>query len=148
MKIDREKSSDYFQTLGELRQEYRISHPEISIPIGFEFEYLPDSFESAISEADSCAAIMPDGERVGIEYLILGQHFIPDPDSAGYSGMPSDSEKRLASYAKSVIKGLETGRFTYLAHPDLLNFTGPESVYEKHMREICLASRELQIPLG
>ncbi len=148
MKIDREKAADYFKTLGELRQEYRITHPEIYIPVGFEFEYFPGAFDSYIEEADSCAAVLPDGERVGIEYLILGQHFTGfGSENGGYSGMPGDSEKRLASYVEAVIAGMETGKFTYLAHPDLINFTGSVQVYEKHMREIPIAAKKLGIPL-
>ena len=146
--VNRELASDYFRTLGLLRQEYRESHPDIRIPIGFEMEYLPQVFESSLQEIDTCAALLDSGERITMEYMILGQHFLwPDSGIPGYMGMPDDSEKRLAAYVDAVIAGMETGRFTYLAHPDLINFTGSEAFYEEHMREICIAAKELSVPL-
>ncbi|MBR6321862.1 MAG: histidinol-phosphatase [Lachnospiraceae bacterium] len=146
--VNTEMAEDYFMTLGLLREEYRKSHPEIYIPIGFELEYYPGFFEQSLEEIQNCAALLPSGERVGIDYIILGQHMIGlDTDTPGYTGMPDDSEKRLANYVSSVIAGMETGRFTYLAHPDLINFTGPEEIYEKHMRDICIAAKEFQVPL-
>lgn len=34
-----------------------------------------------------------------------------------------------------------------LAHPDVPNYTGPREAYEQAMHSICLAAKELQIPL-
>lgn len=42
---------------------------------------------------------------------------------------------------------MNTGVFTYVAHPDLFNFCGDGAIYEKYMRKICVASRECGIPL-
>ena len=124
LEVNRELASDYLFTLGVLRQEYRETHPEIRIPIGLELEYFPEVFESTLQ-------------------VMIGL----SSDTPGYTGMPDDSEKRLAAYVSSVIAGMESGRFTYLAHPDLINFTGADVVYEKHMREICIAAKELSVPL-
>ena len=148
LEVNRELASDYFRTLGLLRQEYRETHPGIRIPIGLELEYFPEVFESTLQVIDSCAAVLDSGERVSLEYIILGQHMIGlSSDTPGYTGMPDDSEKRLAAYVSSVIAGMESSRFTYLAHPDLINFTGADAVYEKHMRDICIAAKELSVPL-
>ena len=146
--VDKALVDDYFRTLGKLREEYRVTHPEIYIPIGFEMEYFPDVFDKTMDDIASCRVQLESGEEIHLDYMILGQHMAGlNTEAPGYSGMPSDSEARLADYVENVIKGLETGRFTYLAHPDLINFTGPEAVYEKHMREICIAAKELKIPL-
>ena len=148
MEIDREQASDYFRTLGVLREEYRKSHPEIRIPIGLEMEYFPGAFESSLDVIDACKVTLESGEEAGLEYMILGQHMAGlNTGKGSYSGVPDDSEERLEDYVSNVIRGLETGRFSYLAHPDLIHFTGPEKVYEKHMRNICIEAKRLGIPL-
>ena len=45
------------------------------------------------------------------------------------------------------MQALETGLYTYLAHPDLINFTGSETFYRREMERLCLAAKELNIPL-
>ena len=42
---------------------------------------------------------------------------------------------------------MECGVFTYVAHPDMINFIGDESLYEKEMTRLCLASKKNNIPL-
>ena len=34
-----------------------------------------------------------------------------------------------------------------MAHPDLINFTGDDEVYQNHMRRLCVAMKELDLPL-
>ena len=53
----------------------------------------------------------------------------------------------MAAYISQVIKGMETGLFTYVAHPDVITFTGDLAVYRREAGRICEASRELDIPL-
>ena len=45
------------------------------------------------------------------------------------------------------VEALQTGLFTYFAHPDLIRFTGPSDVYERHMRRICRAAADAAVPL-
>ena len=42
---------------------------------------------------------------------------------------------------------METGLFTYLAHPDLVYYMGGDEVYTRHMRRIVKKAIELDIPL-
>jgi histidinol-phosphatase (PHP family) len=42
---------------------------------------------------------------------------------------------------------MKTGRFTYLAHPDLINYMGPDDVYCRHMRRIVETSIDMDLPL-
>ena len=42
---------------------------------------------------------------------------------------------------------LETGKFTYIAHPDLINFVGDRKVYCHHVRELCRAAKQSGTPL-
>ena len=46
-----------------------------------------------------------------------------------------------------VIKAAQTGRYLYIAHPDIINFVGDKKVYEKEMIRLCTAMKELNIPL-
>ena len=47
----------------------------------------------------------------------------------------------------TAIEGMKSGRYLYLAHPDLINFTGEEELYCQQMKRLCLAMKEVDIPL-
>ena len=53
----------------------------------------------------------------------------------------------MERFVDLVIGAMETGAFTYVAHPDILNFTGPEEAYAAQVRRLCETSKRLQIPL-
>ena len=57
--------------------------------------------------------------RSGVRYMILGQHFL----------------------------ALQTGLFSYFAHPDLLGFTGGDDEYRRQMRRLCRAAKDGGVPL-
>ena len=42
---------------------------------------------------------------------------------------------------------MQTGLFTYLAHPDFIKFVGEESVFNKHMRRLCEGMKAMEVPL-
>ena len=42
---------------------------------------------------------------------------------------------------------MHTGLFTYIAHPDIVNFTGDAKIYRKHVRRLCQAAKSCKIPL-
>ena len=128
-----EELGDYVRTVEALREKYR---DQITIRLGFEAEYYPSRFEDMLRLLG----------QYDYDYLILGQHFIDNEQSA-YMGVPTDSEAVLCRYVDQVIEGLETGKFTYLAHPDLVHFTGEDVIYEQHMRRLCRACLDMNIPL-
>lgn len=134
IRMQPEELPDYAATLRALRDEYR---GKIDLRIGMEVEYYPKYFPHLVELL----------RENGIEYIILGQHFIGNEVGEPYSGAKTDDEAILARYVSQVIEGLETGLFTYLAHPDLLNFTGDEGVYTREMRRLCQRAKELDIPL-
>lgn len=126
---------DYFAELRQLREKYR---DQIELHIGFEMEYYPAYFEAMLENA----------KRVGAEYLILGQHFLANEHPGGHgSQRDTDSEEKLAEYVATVIKGIQSGVFTYVAHPDIFKFSGDREAYRREMRKICVASREYNVPL-
>ena len=53
----------------------------------------------------------------------------------------------MRRYCHQVIEALETGKITYVAHPDLINFVGDPKVYQRHMRDLCRAAKETATPL-
>lgn len=127
------KAKEYVTELSALREKYR---DKIEISIGFESEYYPDVFSNMVNCATS----------FGGEYLILGQHFLDEsnPISAITS---TDSPDFLEKYVLNVTEAIKSKVFTYVAHPDMLNFTGDKDVYCEQMRKICRASLEYNIPL-
>lgn len=130
-----EDCKDYFSSLQSLREKYK---DQIQIHIGFEMEYYPGYFESMLKMV----------KDMGAEYLILGQHFLEsDVDHGIYSGIPSDDVTNLKQYCDLAVEGLSTGVFTYLAHPDLFNFTGETNVYEEVMRDMIVKINKLGYPL-
>ena len=128
-----EELEDYVRTVEGLRQKYA---DRIRILLGFEAEYYPALF------ADMLRLL----GKYDYDYLIMGQHFIGNEDGP-YSGSPTTDSARLTQYVDQVIQGLATGKFTYLAHPDLLNFTGDNTFYEMEMTRLCRACIDMSIPL-
>ncbi len=130
------QAKDYVDTLHTLTREYA---DRIELYIGFEAEYIPTCFEEMVSTAAAW----------GAEYLILGQHYLyTDKHSTGIKTYaPFEDEAILKDYVDTVIEGMSTGRFTYLAHPDVMQFDGTAEAYERQMRRLCIASRELNVPL-
>lgn len=137
MRMRPELLPDYMYSLRTLREKYA---DQIEMHIGFEIEYYPEVFDDLI----------PFYRRHGLEYLILGQHWIGKENTPGEGYRcfkPTDSEENLRIYADTVIKGMETGLFTYLCHPDVIWYTGPDEIFEKYMRKIARRAKELGVPV-
>lgn len=128
-------ADDYVKSVSELREKYS---DKVKISIGFEMEYYKEYFEEMLDIARKYKA----------DYLILGQHFIKNQHPSGVGSVgPTDSEEHLACYVDEVIEGMKTGVFSYVAHPDLVCFTGDDEVYYKHITRLCFAAKKLDIPL-
>lgn len=125
---------EYFSSLENLRKEYQ---KDIRILIGFEAEYMPHIIE----EQDKFLKDYP------LDYMILGQHFVGVECFENYAGNETDSTQILSSYVDLCIEGMKSGRYLYLAHPDLIYFTGDIDIYQKEMRRLCLAMKELDVCL-
>ena len=135
-RVSTAEAPSYIQSILALRDEYA---DRIEIHIGFEAEYIPTCFEEMVSTAAAW----------GAEYLILGQHYLyTDKHSTGIKTYaPFEDEAILKDYVDTVIEGMSTGRFTYLAHPDVMQFDGTAEAYKRQMRRLCIASRKLNVPL-
>lgn len=129
------QTKEYIETIAALKEEYR---DRIEIYTGFETEYLPEHFDEMVEFATLS----------GAEYLILGQH------SVGYDGIDlqwsvdeTDDKEKLREYADCVVNAVHSGKISYVAHPDIFNFTGDKELYREEMRRICVASNETETPL-
>lgn len=129
-------AQDYIRTLSALREEYK---DKIEIHIGFECEYYPLYFSDMLNYA----------RELGAEYLILGQHFVGSEHPDGlYCGGKHITPDRLGEYVDCVIGAMESGVFSYVAHPDVFHFVnGCEADYEKEMRRLCRAAARMDYPL-
>ncbi|MDY6324159.1 MAG: histidinol-phosphatase [Catonella sp.] len=132
MKMD--QLEDYVTTVSKLREEYK---DDIEIHIGLEVEYYPAYFDELIKFES----------RFPIEYFILGQHWLGNEIKDVSPFMETDDPKTLERYYYQTAEALETGRFTYFAHPDVMNFVGDEKIYDYWMRKLCKKASELHIPL-
>lgn len=125
---------DYVQTVLQLRSEYA---GRIEIPLGLELEYYPQLLPK----------LLPALRDQPIDYVILGQHFIGNEYDASYNGLMTYEEDTLRQYCDQSIDAMQTGLFTYFAHPDLIHYCGDPKVYQKHMRRICTEAKSCGIPL-
>ncbi len=124
----------YFSSLESLKKEYA---KDIKIYIGFETEHCPDM----IPEQDALLAGYP------LDYMICGQHFLKTEYESNYAGRPHGDEEFLRGYVDAAIEGIKSGRYLYLAHPDLINFTGEEELYRKYMKRLCVTLKEAEVPV-
>lgn len=130
-----EEVGAYFSEIELLREKYK---DKIEIKIGFEMEYYPLHFNNMLKNA----------VEYGAEYLILGPHFLDEEHPDGvHTIIETDSTNRLKEYVNCVVDGIKSGVFTYIAHPDMINFIGDISVYQREIRKICVAAREYNTPL-
>lgn len=136
MRMSLRDADGYFSSLEQLREEYK---KEIQIYIGVEAEYFPNYFHNLIS-------FMKD---YPLDYMILGEHFLPDEETGAYVGAPFEEKEVLDRYVQYVIEGMQTGCFSYVAHPDLPNYVGKDSQLcrQQAIDEICREAKRLSIPL-
>lgn len=132
---------DYVSSLKQLKEKYK---DKIVIHIGFEAEYVPERKEYYKN-------LMENKE---IEYFIIGQHMMFNNDGFIWSaGYPNDL-KILKKYVNTIIEGMKTGLFKYVAHPDFIltayDFNSDakfDLAVKKQMKRIIQSSIDLNIPL-
>ena len=131
---------DYVETLEHLREEYR---DRIDIRIGLEVEYYPKHFEELIRIT----------KQLPIEFMLLAQHYSDNEYDGIYFGSPTEREEDLEQYVLQLEEGMrriremKEERFLYLAHPDLIHYTGDRRIYEKWMRRLIDSAMMLDFPL-
>ncbi len=106
-RMDYSLLDEYVEEIVHTKEKYRN---ELEIKAGLEIEYLPNEskyYEELLTKR-------------GIEYLVLGQHFFEDSGGKLKYVYGMEGTKEYIEYAKSAVEGMETGYFSFLAHPDLI----------------------------
>ena len=125
---------EYFSSLGKLKEKYR---DRCEILIGFECEYYPNHIDDVRKLKEMS------------DYIILGQHFntVDSPDFYCYAFRCGD--EGALEYTENVLKGLDTGMYDILAHPDYF-FGGTndiDDVFVECAHRICQKCEETKTPM-
>lgn len=129
-----EEAEEYVGSIRRLSEEFR---GQIQIFVGFEAEYIPEFYEKQMELV----------RRLDCDYLIMGQHFWVSEARGPYAGTATEEEGRISAYVDSVIEGMGTGSYSYLAHPDLIHYKGKKTIYRREMERLCLAMKAMGVPL-
>jgi len=125
---------EYCADVRRLQREYR---DRIQIHVGLEVEYYPAYWDQ----------LLPRAQDTGVEYMILGLHWLGNEINEPASLKATADEHLLRRYCYQVMEGLNTGKFTYLAHPDVFHFVGDRKIYHSYMRELVRTAKDCGTPL-
>ena len=134
MRMKPEELPGYADSIRSLADEYR---GRLEILLGVEAEYYPKYFSRLLEML----------RESRVSYMILGQHYLNNEVDGGYSGRATDDASRLERYVAQTKEAIETGLFTYFAHPDLINYTGDSAIYRREMRKLCEAANKAKMPM-
>ena len=96
--------------LAQIEESRKLYGNKIKIYSGFESEFIPKEIE------------FYKNLRKRVDYLNLGIHFYPDIDGKIIDSYEGINYKNVIQYANIAIKGMETGLFNVLVHPDLFMY--------------------------
>lgn len=128
-----EQLADYVESVNSLRDQYK---GKIDIHLGLEAEYYPKLFPGLLEFL----------KPYKIEYLILGQHFLDD-DQHGMYVQGVKTEEDMKRYVDQCIEALETGAFSYVAHPDLVGMDRDHPAFRREMKRLLECSNRLGLPV-
>lgn len=135
-RMEIQEMDDYVAAFHRAQEAY----PELKMLLGLECEYLKKYHSFYKDEVLG---------RWGVKYLILGQHFFHSNGEMFFLYQGPGYTKELKAYADYLVKGMETGLFDFVAHPDVFGvFYEP---WDKEAvacsRYIIEAAQALKIPL-
>lgn len=110
----------YCDSIHSLKEKYKN---EISIKLGLECEYFPKYLPWLKKQI----------QEMGIDYLIIGHHFSKDEPGSIYNGNMTEPSQ-LYNYCDDITEAMESGMFSYIAHPDI--FMRGYPVFDEHCRII------------
>lgn len=129
-----EQLPEYAASVRAVQKEYA---GRMEISLGVEAEFYPQYFDSLLSRL----------RHQGVEYMILGQHFLYNEVEGIGSIGPTADQALLRQYVDQTVDALYTGLFTYFAHPDLMHFLGEDAAYRQQIRRLCRAAKACDTPL-
>ena len=139
-KMGIDEMAEYFESVMRLREKYK---GEIDIKLGFETEYFPKFFDRLLEEY----------RKYPLDYIILGQHFVGNestPDAESSFGKKND-RSIVTRFVDQCSMALATGRFTYFAHPDVIDLEvkgrGDEEFLESEYERLIRVAIDTDTPL-
>ena len=130
-----EQLGEYCDAVRSLQKEYA---GKMQIHLGLEVENYSQFLPELVSRA----------RDQGVEYFLLAQHWLLDSQAdAPYCGSLTEDKTLLRRYCEQVIKAVNTGLFSYVAHPDLIRFSGDRQIYRQQVRRLCREANSCGIPL-
>ena len=124
----------YVDSILDLKEKYK---GKIDIYCGLEMEYFAEYFDKTMEFI----------EQYPIDYFILGQHFYHQEEGWHSPKRPWGDEEHLAMYVEHLLAGLATDKFFYVAHPDIMCFTGEKEIYRKHMLPLVQELKRRNMPI-
>ena len=126
---------DYVRDVRAAAEKYQ---DRIRVLCGLEAEYFPDHLGWIVEQK----------EKYRLDYLILGNHFDTTDEGGAYFGRCLDAAQ-LRRYVEMTSRGMQTGQYMYVAHPDLLFAQYPafDADAKRAARDLCAAARETNLPL-
>lgn len=130
-----EQADCYFDTLLSLKEKYKNY---LDIKIGFEIEYYPLLWDKTIERY----------RNFPLDYLILGNHFLGN-EHIEQKPITQKTENGcdLKQYVDECITAMNTGRISYLCHPDMINYAENDELYTYEMSRLIAEAMRLDIPL-
>ena len=128
------ETAGYFESVARLREEYA---GQIRILAGLEVEYYPAHFQRFLDFIG----------QFPVDYLILGQHFVWEEREGNGVFAETKDPGLLKGCYDCMLEGAATGSFLYIAHPDVLRYTGDETAYETLTRDFLTEVKKLGVPL-
>ncbi len=123
MRMHESELKDYCDSVKALREKYK---DKISIKLGLECEYFPKYLPWLREKI----------REHGIDYIICGHHFSTDEPGSAYNGNLHTHED-LERYKNDILRALDEGIFSYIAHPDIFMRGYPE--FDRKCEEISRA---------
>ena len=135
VRMDVRRLDEYLRSVRALRDKYA---DRIRIYAGFECEYFP-AYMGWLTDM-AC--------EKQLDYLILGNHYENSDETGMYFGGTRTAEQ-LSRYVESTVRGVQTGLFTYLAHPDLFlrSYRPFDDNCRAAARELSRVCRERGVPM-
>lgn len=133
---DFEVTEGYFNSIRNLKNKYE---GRINILLGFEAEAFPQYFNYYRELKNSKI----------VDYFILGNHCSIENGMIHAFFSKFTEKKDIIEYTDSLIKGLETGLFSIIAHPDYFmeSYYKWDKTAKKCSKRIIKAAKEYDVPL-
>lgn len=131
-----EEFRGYIDSIRKIEKEYE---GKMNVYLGFECEWLGDRYRKYYEDL----------LKNEVDYLIIGQHSYLVGDEFVFYGKNFDDGEALERYTNDLIEGMESGLFSFVAHPDHFMSWYPlwDDKCEECARRILDKACELGIPI-